>query len=233
MKTNKQSGFSLIELAVAMFILVLILGSILVPLGTQVEQRQTSDTQRILDEAREALIGFALINGRLPRPATSSADGAENPSVCATDAACTGFIPWTTLGTTKTDAWGKIIRYSVTPAFANSAFSYATLTTGATKTVQTRNSAGSLTNLATSVPAVLFSHGLRFYGTTDNGFAVADSLDTTNTDEDTNNTASTLFVMRPASRNSVSPGGEFDDIVIWISTSTLASRIANAGKLPN
>ena len=33
-------GFTLIELAVALFIIVLVLGSLLVPLATQVEQRQ-------------------------------------------------------------------------------------------------------------------------------------------------------------------------------------------------
>ena len=49
-----QRGFSFLELAVAMFILTLLLGSILVPLTTQVEQRQISETQRILESARDA-----------------------------------------------------------------------------------------------------------------------------------------------------------------------------------
>lgn len=229
---RKQYGFSLLEMAVATFVLVLLLGSLLVPLGTQIEQRQISETQRLLDETREALIGFVLINGRLPRPATSAADGAENPALCGSEAACSGFIPWTTLGTSRTDSWGKLIRYSVTPALANNGLSYTTLTTGATKTIQTRNSAGTLTNIATGVTAVIFSHGSRNWGTTDNGTPLPDAS-ATNTDEDTNNSASITFISRNYSGGSGSAGGEFDDIVIWIPTTMLTSRLASVGKLPN
>jgi prepilin-type N-terminal cleavage/methylation domain-containing protein len=227
-----QRGFSLLEMAVATFVLVLLLGSLLVPLGTQIEQRQITETERILEETREALIGFALINGRLPRPATSATNGAENPAACGSELACSGFVPWTTLGTSRTDAWGKLIRYSVTPALANSAFTYATLTTGATKTVQTRSSAGVLTNMATGVTAVIFSHGFRNWGTTDNGLALPDAS-ATNVDEDTNNSASVTFISRTFSGGTSAAGGEFDDLVIWIPATTLTSRLASAGRLPN
>ena len=55
-------GFTLIELAVSIFIIALVLGAILVPLATQVEQRQISETQKTLEDAKEALLGFALAN---------------------------------------------------------------------------------------------------------------------------------------------------------------------------
>ncbi len=42
------SGFSLVELAIAIFVIALLLGSILIPLSTQVEQRKTSETQKAL-----------------------------------------------------------------------------------------------------------------------------------------------------------------------------------------
>ncbi len=229
---RKHCGFSLLEMAVATFVLVLLLGSLLVPLGTQIEQRQISETQRLLDETREALIGFVLINGRLPRPATSASDGAENPAVCGSEAVCSGFIPWTTLGTSRTDSWGKLIRYSVTPALANTSLSYTTLTTGATKVIQTRNSAGTLTNVATGVTAVIFSHGSRNWGTTDNGTSLPDAS-ATNTDEDTNHSASVNFISRTYSGGTTAAGGEFDDILIWIPATMLTSRLASAGKLPN
>ena len=115
---SKQAGFTLIELAVVIVVIALLLGSILVPLTSQVEQRKVLETQKTLDEIKEALIGFAMINGRLPRPATSSSDGTERGN-CTTELECTGFIPWTALGVSKVDSYGKIIRYSVTPAFAN------------------------------------------------------------------------------------------------------------------
>ena len=51
-------GFSLIELAIAVFIMALLLGSILVPLQSQIRSRKLDETQRILDQAREALLGY-------------------------------------------------------------------------------------------------------------------------------------------------------------------------------
>ena len=114
-----SGGFTLVEMAIVLVIVGLLLGGLLMPLSTQVEQRRIGETQKALDEINQALIGFAVANKRLPRPATSAMNGAENPVQCPTDTACSGFIPWTTLGVTKLDAWGKIIRYSVTPAFAN------------------------------------------------------------------------------------------------------------------
>jgi prepilin-type N-terminal cleavage/methylation domain-containing protein len=62
-------GFTLAELAIAMVIVALLLASALWPLSTQMEMRAISDTQRTMDEIREAIIGFALANGRLPCPA--------------------------------------------------------------------------------------------------------------------------------------------------------------------
>lgn len=228
---QNSRGFSLIEIAVVLFILVLLLGSLLVPLALQIEQRQIAETERVLEDTREALIGFAIANGRLPRPATSSTDGTERVATCVSEAECTGFIPWTTLGTSRTDAWGKLLKYSVTPAFANSTFSYTTLTTGSTKTVQTRNSAGTLINLATSVPAVILSHGQRAYGTTESGSTLADSAGL-NTDEDTNNAGNFTFVRRVFSDSQTAPG-EFDDIVVWIPSFLILNRMASASKLPN
>lgn len=77
-KTSGASrGFTLIEVAVVLFIVTILLGSILIPLATQVEQRQISDTQKTLEEIREALIGFAVVNGYLPCPDTDN-DGTEN-----------------------------------------------------------------------------------------------------------------------------------------------------------
>ena len=67
-------GFTLVELAISIFIIALLLGSILVPLATQVEQRQVSETQKKQDEIKEALIGFALANAYLPCPAVSAAN---------------------------------------------------------------------------------------------------------------------------------------------------------------
>jgi prepilin-type N-terminal cleavage/methylation domain-containing protein len=237
--SRRAHGFTLVELAVVLVVVALLLGSVLVPLATQVRQRNATETQRILDETREALIGFAMVNGRLPRPAQSLTNGAER-GVCTTDAECTGYIPWTTLGTSKLDAWGKMIRYSVSPSFANGNFM---LSTVANRAVQTRDPAGTAVPLTTPLascsailpctPAVILSFGANNYGVTAEGASVLDGS-TTNTDEDSNNTndGTAAFMYRQASENPGVAGGEFDDQIVWIPPGILFSRMVAAGRLP-
>ena len=225
-----QRAFVLIEIAIALFVLALVLGGILAPINQQIQQGKIRDTQKAINDVNDALIGFVMINGRLPRPATSSTNGLENAAACASEAACTGFIPWTTLGSPKVDAWGSLIQYSVTPAFANAAF---VLTSVGTKTIQERNSVGALVNYATLVPAVVWSHGPSNFGTNDAGVARANSSSgVTNADEITNNAASVTFIRRIETDNTGAGGGEFDDIVTFIPTAVLIGKAIAAGKLP-
>ncbi|MEX2517478.1 MAG: type II secretion system protein [Gammaproteobacteria bacterium] len=111
--TKKQNGFSLIELAVVLFIISLLLGGLLVPLANQLEGQQRSEAQTQLEQIREALIGFAIINGRLPCFATeadpSSPDYGEEDTSCNPQTATEdGILPWKTLGLDSgTDPWGS------------------------------------------------------------------------------------------------------------------------------
>src|SRR3970282_1715432 len=70
-------GFTLVEIAIAIFIITLLLGSILVPLTTQVESRNYDTTQPILVKAREPLLGYAAAYGYFPCPPADSATGVE------------------------------------------------------------------------------------------------------------------------------------------------------------
>ena len=131
-------GFTLVEIAIAIFIITLLLGSILVPLGTQVENRNLDNTQRILDQAREALLGYAAAYGYFPCPASSGSFGLEAVTSHATGACAggvtgtdtyIGFLPAATLGFTPVDAsgfavdaWGLTqnrIRYAVSRSTVN------------------------------------------------------------------------------------------------------------------
>ena len=243
-------GFTLIELAVAMFIIALLLGSILVPLATQVEQRQIADTQKKQEEIKEALIGFALSKGYLPCAAISATNGAEDRVTTPgpTFGLCTvgkrvGFLPWETLGVSKADAWGHLYRYSVTPLFADSITPF-TLITGSDITVSTRDNAGTLTNLtnSSSVPAIVISHGKNGYGGI-NEQGIAQELPplaglppiwpANYPDENANATGTTTFVSRtPQAPGASGAGGEFDDLVIWVPRFVLLNRMVAAGKLP-
>lgn len=225
-----QRAFVLIEIAIALLVLVLVLGGVLVPINQQMQQGKIRDTEKAINDINEALIGFVMINGRLPRPATSATNGLENAAACANDAACTGFIPWTTLGSAKLDAWGNIIQYSVTPAFANAAIAMNSL---GNKTILERNAAMALVNYATAVPVVVWSHGPENFGTNDAGIVRANSSPgAANADEITNNAASLTFIKRVTSNNGGANGGDFDDIVTFIPTSVLIGKAITAGKLP-
>ena len=221
-------GFTLIELAVVMLIIGLVLGSLAVPFTTRIKSSQYEATQKQLNETREAVLGFAARMGRLPRPAVSFSDGTEM-AACASEAACTGFIPWATLGVQKLDPYGKIIRYSVTPAFTSTF----TLATVGTKTVMTRdpNPPYALVAMSTSVPAMIWSHGALNFGTSDSGTAQADGS-ATNTDENVNQVTSLAFICRNFVESTTATGGEFDDVCSWISPHILAGRMIAAGKLP-
>src|SRR5713226_3898267 len=69
-------GFTLVELAVVLAIVGLLLGSLMYTLSAQTEQRNFEETRRRLEQARELVLSFAIVNGRLPCPARSAATAA-------------------------------------------------------------------------------------------------------------------------------------------------------------
>ena len=230
-----DKGFTLIEMAIVLLIITLLLSGLLVPLSTQVEQRKIAETQKSLEEIKEALIGFAIINGRLPCPAKSATEGDEN--VCTGAQPRTGFIPWAALGVPKLDGWGHIFRYSVTPAFTLAPPNGPTLTTLRDITITTRDSAGTPINLSNvnSIPAMVLSHGRNGYGAFDDQGVAQSPVPVANADEvDNKNIApiQAIFISRPQTDNPAAAGGEFDDIVVWLSPNILFNRMVAAGKLP-
>ncbi|MDP1537274.1 MAG: type II secretion system protein [Burkholderiales bacterium] len=220
---NREAGFSLIELAVVMFIIVLLLGSILVPLTTQVEQRKVTETQKSLEQIREALLGFAVLYGRLPCPDTDTNPAAagygEEESACAAPTA-EGYLPWKTLGVTSMDAFGITRtatgsprvgdwRYRVHRNFAV-AFN---LTTGVASpdNLAVRDSANNLISSGTERPvAIVYSAG-------------------PNTVPDGQNAS---YEATNGIYQADVPSATFDDILIWISRPILINRMVSAGKLP-
>jgi prepilin-type N-terminal cleavage/methylation domain-containing protein len=233
---RRMRGFSLVEMAVVLVIVGLMLGGLLAPLSTQVEQRRVSDTQKGLEEAREALTGFALRNGYLPCPAVSASNGLED----RTGPNCSGgkrqgLLPWATLGVAKLDSWGRIYRYSVTPAFSDSVRRFG-LRSPRDITIGTRDAYGNLVaaSAINDIPAVVLSHGKNGAGAiSDTGIAVAAAVEG-NIDERTNAApAGIAFVTRVPADSGVVAGGPYDDLVAWLSPNVLFNRMVAAGVLPN
>ncbi len=71
---SQALGFTLIEIAISLFILTLVIGALLTPLATQTEERQAREAERTMTEMLEALIGYALTqtSPRLPCPDRTS-----------------------------------------------------------------------------------------------------------------------------------------------------------------
>jgi prepilin-type N-terminal cleavage/methylation domain-containing protein len=140
-----KRGFTLIELAIALAVSALLLGGLSVPLSKRITEQQYTQTQENIDRAMEALVGFALLNQRLPCPdistsTTDNRDGLEDATtsvlVCAVGAntgsfdftlasdasgASWGDLPWKTLGLSapfNSDAWNNRLRYAVVTNFA-------------------------------------------------------------------------------------------------------------------
>ena len=119
--SRRQGGFSLIELAIVILIMGLVLGGIAMPLSVQRENARIKQGAEQLAAVQSAIEGFAMVNGRLPCPATPASDGVADSS----GGGCTaqhGFVPATTLNLSGArnddnlllDPWGAPLRYSVT-----------------------------------------------------------------------------------------------------------------------
>lgn len=232
---KNSTGFTLVEMAIVLVIVGLLLGGLLMPLSAQVEQRRISETQKTLDEIKEALIGFAISKGYLPCPDKTGVGGAGTANDGQEDVAATGAcvnqegnIPWATLGVADVDGWGNRIHYRVDATFSNRS-PLATFSLASAGTLCVGQATACTTIVASALPAVILSYGK-------NGFGAINSSGNTNpaptsADELENTNVNVNFVSRIPSPAG-SPAGEFDDIVTWLSPNILFSRMISAQKLP-
>ena len=146
---TRARGFSLVELAIVLFIVGLLMLSLMSTLSSQVEQRSFEDTRRRLEQARELVLSFAIVKGRLPCPARSNSAGmevrvADTDAVVADRGKCQdaggvvdyyggapggavgGLLPAATIGYQQVDsagfaidAWSNRLRYVVANMVTN------------------------------------------------------------------------------------------------------------------
>ncbi|HUX32107.1 MAG TPA: type II secretion system protein [Thiobacillus sp.] len=57
---KQARGFTLIELAIVLVIVTILIGGLAMPLSAQIQARRIAETKKILEEAREAIIGYAM-----------------------------------------------------------------------------------------------------------------------------------------------------------------------------
>jgi type II secretory pathway pseudopilin PulG len=230
-----MGGFSLIEMAVVLFVITLLIGSLLVPLSTQVDQRQISEAEKALDEIRQALLGFAAANGYLPCPDTGT-NGAENVTaggLCSTitvNVAC-GRLPHATLGVVNSDVWGNRFTYCINEQFARRApaASFSLATAGTDVNICTTAACG--TAISTSAVLAVLSHGKNGFGAVNLATAAQNPV-APHADEQENYDNNDRFIVWRTRTGTGATAGEFDDIVIWLPRFTLFNRMVAAGRLP-
>lgn len=59
---KQARGFTLIELAIVLVIVTILIGGLAMPLSAQIQARRIAETNKTLEEAREAIIGYAMSN---------------------------------------------------------------------------------------------------------------------------------------------------------------------------
>jgi prepilin-type N-terminal cleavage/methylation domain-containing protein len=246
-------GFTLLELALVLLIASILLSGLALPLGAHIAQRRDEEATRRLDEAREALLGFAAAHARLPCPA-SEAGGHEAfaPGGDASNGRCAdfhgGYLPGATLGLGDLDPegyardpWssrGNRIRYAV-----------AGNTVGAIRHALTRANGMQLATLpalgaeghylficasgtgasssgcASAAQQLTRRAALVLLSTGPNGAAAPRA----GTDEARNQDGDAVFIFRAPAEGS---GEVFDDRVRWVPIHLLVSRMVTAGRLP-
>ena len=251
---RSPSGFTLVELMVALLVLTVALSALAIPLAAQRHSRRLDDARRQLDEARDALLGFAAAHGRLPCPATATSRGQESfaPGSGAADGACetfAGLLPAAALGLwplddqgLTRDPWGAAsnrLRYAVwggdsvngvrNPLTRGDGMRAASLAAlGAAPAYLFVCSSGAAASASGCGPA---SNQLTRRAAVVLLSAGANAVRTPppGSDEARNLDGDAVFVSREASNT---PGDEFDDLLQWVPIHLVVHRMLGAGRLP-
>jgi len=224
MKKNK--GFSLIEMAIALIILGFILGGLIIPLRSQRDQQQIYRTVSSLEEVKDALLGFAVIHGRLPC-SDQNGDGKEDRkekitpygSIMICEYNNEGYLPWKDLGVGRYDAWSNPFRYRVDKKYSSGIPSELKADEDKKLKVINLQSTFDWTTLETEpetepetsrVIAIIFSYGQN--GKADSGNKFTAANDATYVRD--------VYVKKGTNA--------FDDILTWLSKYTLINRLIEA-----
>lgn len=243
-------AFTLLEAMIVLVIVALLASGLALPLAAQVQMRRFEETRRQLEEARDALLGFAAAHGRLPCPATPASLGLESfaPGGGAANGRCAdfhgGLLPAASLGLAPLDsqgflrdAWGgeaNRIRYAVHGGSVNAVEAALTRANGLQMaTLQGLGAASHyLFVCATGAGANASGCGPAANQITRRAAFVLLSPGANGAqppaaggDEARNLDGDAVFVAREAA-------GDFDDVLHWGAIHLLVNRMVVAGRLP-
>jgi type II secretory pathway pseudopilin PulG len=248
----RMTGFTLLELAVSLFVLALLLASALTPIQTQIEERKVEETSRLLTQAQDALLGYAAAHGYFPCPSDGSSNGKEPAGTDHGSGNCPvwhGFLPAAVLGWTPIDAegyaidaWGlrtNRIRYAVSNQTiagvpnpftrTNGLRSIPIASLGATPMLYVCES-GLGVNPGTdcgSAVTLASNAAVVLWSAGANAATGGTSVHELQNPNPNGGSADRIFVSRSRSTGS---GNEFDDLLTWVPVTALLSRLLVAGQ---
>lgn len=236
----RQRGFTLIELALVVGIVAILLAGLLVPISRSIEQKAVANTQASLEAAQQALLGYALSNGRLPCPDT----GTQGLALAADASGCTtasvGRLPWATLGVQGVDGWGNRLDYAV---YAPLGAGFSTVTTSSLQVWCTKMTiaaipggipaclmtGGAVVKPSTATSFVVYSHGKNGLGAIRPDGTPSSAIPPSTVDEVQNQSgAGGIFISR-SQTDATSTAGEFDDLMVWMPSTLLTAKLFAAG----
>lgn len=236
---KKQTGFTLIEMAVVLVIVGLLAGSFIGTFVSRVDTTRRDNTNKELLEIKRTIIAYAFTRGGgvyLPCPDTvipPTGDETRVAGVCS-PADTMGTLPWKTLGLGREDAWATHYRYWVNDDYAAAVGFNLTFDDelGGNAIIQTRLNDVN-TNMVQNAVAVIFSHGKNTKGGIGVNSINQPAIPAANIDEVENGDGGQLYMARPPSEiGSASAGGVFDDVLVWINSYELKAKMVDVGKLP-
>ncbi|OJZ11743.1 MAG: hypothetical protein BGP20_13615 [Thiobacillus sp. 63-78] len=243
---TRARGFTLIELAIVLVIVTILIGGLAMPLSAQIQARRIAETNKTLEEAHNALTGYAMLTAKLipighpylPCPDITG-DGREDRDTVTGECSGSiggvvtpisyGWFPWVTLGVAPQDAWGNRLRYVVISQFAKPGTGFSgTPPPGTLITICTTHACPALSSKAASVAFALISHGPNGWGAQNMNNAPGISQAAPTGPDETQNLASNpadpILVTR-APTKADDALGEFDDLVAWTSLTELIGRV--------
>lgn len=219
---DHHRGFTLIELAMVAVVLGLLMGGLLGPLTIQAENNRRHEAQAELEKIGEALLGYAMVTGRLPCPNTDG-QGDENreKNRChGSGNVYHGLVPWKVLGVGRLDPWGNRFAYAVSAVFSDQPLAQPAIAPADMGAI-------TVVNGVDFTPALVLSHGPNGHGAI-SGHHVRQSLPSSATEKDNGN-QDARFVL--AEYNDT-VAQAFDDQMVWLSPFVLKNRLYQAGQLP-
>ena len=253
-----QAGFTLVEIAIVLLIVTILLGYSVAMFPVQQELKQYRGVQAEMDSVIQHLIAFAQVNGRLPCPDTSTdsdtsgntIDGEEDRFGLNDCEAYFGFLPARTLGMSGkynvagvlVDPWGSGYRYAVSDIDASGDGDFDLVTANGIRDEGIANvtpdllicddsaelgndldctevTGDEVVGANGAVAAVIISLGKDF------AIPATSNIQAENIDDFNNGRLDKVYIFSPRRDN-------YDDVVKWISTNLLFSKMIEAGQLP-